>query len=56
MYCFAQQQDINIVPGLVFGIGSRYNNCIRINVGHSLTNEIKQAIHILACWVRQQLQ
>lgn len=55
MYCFAQQQDINIVPGLVFGVGSRYNNCIRINVGHSLTNEIKQAIHILASWVRQQL-
>lgn len=56
MYCFAQRQEINIVPGLVFGAGSRYNNCIRINAGHPLSNEIKQAIYILTDWLQQQLK
>lgn len=56
MYCFAQQQEINIVPGLVFGAGNRYNNCIRINAGHSLSDEIRQAIHLLADWARHQLK
>ena len=56
MYCFAQQQEINIVPGLVFGAGNRYNNCIRINAGHSLSDEIRQAIQLLADWARHQLK
>ncbi|ENW26771.1 hypothetical protein F925_00089 [Acinetobacter lwoffii NCTC 5866 = CIP 64.10 = NIPH 512] len=56
MYCFAQQQEINIVPGLVFGAGNRYNNCIRINAGHPLSDEIKQAIYILTDWLKQQLK
>ena len=56
MYCFAQRQEINIVPGLVFGAGNRYNNCIRINAGHPLSNEIKQAISILTDWLKQQLK
>ncbi len=55
MYSFAQRQGINIVPGLLFGGGSRYRNCIRLNAGHELSDEIRQAIQLLADWVRTQL-
>ncbi|MDQ8934259.1 aminotransferase-like domain-containing protein [Acinetobacter rudis] len=56
MYRFAQQQGINIVPGQVFGEDNRYHNCIRLNAGHELTDEIRQAIDCLADWTRTQLQ
>ena len=56
MYYFAQQQNINIVPGIVFGEDEKYNNCIRLNAGHELSTEIQQAIQILAQWVRTKLE
>lgn len=56
MYRFAQQQGINIVPGQVFGEDNRYHNCIRLNAGHELTDEIRQAIMCLADWTRAQLK
>lgn len=56
MYHYAQQQQINIVPGEVFGEGKRYRNCIRINTGHELSKEIRQAIICLADWTKAQLQ
>lgn len=55
MYDFAQRQGINIVPGLVFGEDARYNNCVRFNAGHELSEEICQAIQCLADWVKQKL-
>ena len=55
MYYYAQQQSINIVPGLIFGEDKRYNNCIRLNAGHELSQEIQDAIVLLADWVRAQL-
>lgn len=56
MYYYAQQQGINIVPGIVFGEDAKYNNCIRLNTGHTLTAEICQAIDILAHWTRAELK
>lgn len=56
MYYFAQQHGINIVPGKVFGEDQRYNNCIRLNAGHELSDQIGDAIHLLAEWTRQQLK
>ncbi|WP_353170545.1 PLP-dependent aminotransferase family protein [Acinetobacter rudis] len=56
MYRFARDQGINIVPGKVFGEDNRYNNCIRLNAGHELTDEIRQAIMCLADWTRAQLK
>ncbi len=56
MYDFAQQHGINIVPGLLFGEDARYNNCVRLNAGHELSDEICQAIQCLADWVRQQFR
>ncbi|OTG93194.1 GntR family transcriptional regulator [Acinetobacter sp. ANC 4654] len=55
MYHFAQQQGINIVPGEVFGEDGRYKNCIRLNAGHELSDEIRDAIVLLADWTRAQL-
>ena len=55
MYRYAQQRSINIVPGLVFGEDLRYNNCIRLNAGHELSEDIKQAIQVLANWVKTQI-
>ena len=55
MYHFAQQQGINIVPGEVFGEDGRYKNCIRLNAGHELSDEIRDAIVLLADWTREQL-
>lgn len=55
IYRYAQQQGISIVPGIVFGEEQRYKNCIRLNAGHELSLEIRQAIVCLADWVRQQL-
>ena len=55
MYYYAQKQSINIVPGLIFGEENRYNNCIRLNAGHELSDEIRDAIVLLADWVRNQL-
>ena len=54
LYYYAKQQGINIVPGEVFGEESRYKNCIRLNAGHELSEELKKAIHVLADWVRAQ--
>ena len=55
MYYFAQEQGINIVPGKVFGEDQRYNNCIRLNAGHELSQQIQEAIHLLADWTRSEL-
>lgn len=55
LYRFAQTQKINIVPGIVFGEDARYSNCVRLNAGHKLSAEIKQAIQILVKWVKQQI-
>ena len=54
MYCFAQQQGITIVPGLVFGRENRYDNCIRLNAGYALTADIQQALQLLADWVHER--
>ncbi len=56
MYYFAQSKSINIVPGEVFGEEQRYKNCIRLNAGHELSEEIQRAIELLADWVRAELQ
>ena len=55
MYRYAKQHGINIVPGLVFGEDRRYNNCIRLNAGHELSDEIKNAIQLLAQWTKTQI-
>lgn len=55
LYYYAQEHSINIVPGLIFGEDKRYNNCIRLNAGHELSDEIREAIELLADWVRNQL-
>ncbi|WP_445116926.1 aminotransferase-like domain-containing protein [Acinetobacter sp. WZC-1] len=55
MYTYAQQHGINIVPGEVFGEDARYKNCIRLNAGHELSLQIRQAIELLADWARRQL-
>lgn len=55
MYYYALQEGINIVPGLLFGEDQRYNSCIRLNAGHELSEEIQQAIQLLADWVKSQL-
>ncbi|RKG31935.1 aminotransferase-like domain-containing protein [Acinetobacter tianfuensis] len=54
MYIYAQQHGINIVPGLLFGGEQRYNSCIRLNAGHEMSDDIRQAIRLLANWVRRQ--
>ena len=56
MYRYAQQQGINIVPGILFGEDNRYNNCIRLNAGHELSKDIRQAIQCLATWTKAQLK
>ena len=55
LYRFAQIKKINIVPGIVFGEDARYSNCIRLNAGHELSDEIKHAIDVLAKWVKNHL-
>ncbi|MFW2173517.1 PLP-dependent aminotransferase family protein [Acinetobacter guillouiae] len=55
LYYYAQQYSINIVPGIIFGEDHRYNNCIRLNAGHELSQEIQDAIMLLADWVRGKL-
>ena len=55
LYYHAQKHSINIVPGLIFGEDNRYNNCIRLNAGHELSDEIKDALVLLADWVRGEL-
>lgn len=55
LYYFAADQGINLVPGILFGEDSRYNNCIRLNAGHELSEEVQQAIQLLADWVRSEL-
>ena len=55
LYYHAQKHSINIVPGLIFGEDNRYNNCIRLNAGHELSDVIKDALVLLADWVRGEL-
>ncbi|WP_333663718.1 aminotransferase-like domain-containing protein [Acinetobacter sp.] len=55
LYYLAQEQGINIVPGEVFGEDQRYQHFLRLNAGHALTEEIRQAIQQLADWVRNSL-
>ena len=54
-YYFAQQHQINIVPGEVFGEDRRYQHFIRLNAGYPLSRDICQAIQLLADWVKQQI-
>lgn len=56
LYYRAQQYGINIVPGEVFGEDQRYQHFLRLNAGHALTDEIRQAIQQLADWVRESLK
>lgn len=56
LYHYAQQHGINIVPGEVFGLAGRYRNCIRLNAGHALSEDVQQAIDLLADWVRMSLR
>lgn len=55
MYRYAQQQGINIVPGVLFGEDNRYNNYIRLNAGHELSEDIREAIQCLATWAKAQI-
>lgn len=55
LYYHALAQGINIVPGVLFGEDRRYNNCIRLNAGHELSEDVQQAILQLAMWVRKTL-
>ncbi|MBJ8440214.1 PLP-dependent aminotransferase family protein [Acinetobacter junii] len=55
LYYRTQQYGINIVPGEVFGEDQRYQHFLRLNAGHALTDEIRQAIQQLADWVRESL-
>ena len=56
LYYAAQMQGITIVPGHVFGEDERYKHFIRINAGHELTDDVRQAISFLANWSRQQMK
>ena len=56
LYYRAQQYGINIVPGEVFGEDQHYQHFLRLNAGHALTDEIRQAIQQLADWVRESLK
>ncbi|KXZ66678.1 PLP-dependent aminotransferase family protein [Acinetobacter venetianus] len=55
LYYLAQAKGINIVPGEVFGEDKRYQHFVRLNAGHALTEEIRQALQQLADWVRKSL-
>ena len=55
LYYRAHQYGINLVPGEVFGEDQRYQHFLRLNAGHALTDEIRQAIQQLADWVRESL-
>ncbi len=52
----AQAQGITVVPGHVFGEDERYRHFIRLNAGHELTANVRQAIKNLADWSRQQMK
>ena len=56
LYYTAQAQGITVVPGHVFGEDERYRHFIRLNAGHELTADVRQAIMSLADWSRQQMQ
>ncbi|MFH3854999.1 PLP-dependent aminotransferase family protein, partial [Acinetobacter baumannii] len=56
LYYTAQAQGITVVPGHVFGEDERYRHFIRLNAGHELTANVRQAIKNLADWSRQQMQ
>ncbi len=53
LYLAAQQHQINIVPGVVFGEDKRYQHFVRLNAGHALTPQLQEAILFLAEWVKQ---
>lgn len=55
LYTAAQNNQINIVPGLVFGEDERYRHFVRFNAGHALTPHLKAAIIFLADWVKRHL-
>ena len=48
LYQQAMQQQINIVPGVVFGEQQDFSRYIRINTGVPLNARIEQALHTLA--------
>ena len=48
LYRQAMQQQINIVPGVVFGEQQDFSRYIRINTGVPLNARIEQALHTLA--------
>ena len=51
LYNFALQQSISIVPGIVFGEDAKYKHYIRLNAGHPLNKEIKNALKKLMDWI-----
>lgn len=55
LYLAAQKNQINIVPGVVFGEDERYQHFVRLNAGHGLTPQLQEAIQFLANWVKQYL-
>ncbi|MBJ9983854.1 PLP-dependent aminotransferase family protein [Acinetobacter sp. S40] len=55
LYLAAQKNQINIVPGAVFGEDGRYQHFVRLNAGHGLTPQLQEAIQFLANWVKQYL-
>ncbi|MNN72639.1 putative HTH-type transcriptional regulator YjiR [compost metagenome] len=56
LYYTAKSQGITVVPGHVFGEDERYRHFIRLNAGHELTTDVRQAISDLAEWSRQQMK
>lgn len=55
LYKEALLQQISIVPGHVFGEDNRYQHFIRLNAGHALNDDIRQAIDFLAARVRHHI-
>ncbi|KQG47531.1 GntR family transcriptional regulator [Acinetobacter pittii] len=56
LYYTAKSHGITVVPGHVFGEDERYRHFIRLNAGHELTADVRQAIKDLADWSRQQIK
>ena len=56
LYYTAKTEGITVVPGHVFGEDERYRHFIRLNAGHELTADVRQAIKDLAEWSRQQMK
>jgi DNA-binding transcriptional MocR family regulator len=47
LYRQALQQQISIVPGLIFSTTPQYQHCIRLNCGYPWSYEIEQSLAVL---------